>query len=240
MATAPAFLFPTRTAGPHHLQVETPASDAGGCARQWPHICIYTLWRSLRLVPAIERPGHLRAAVPRPDCRSARIRQLPPASSARTTPLPHPQREHQRRRPSRRLSQRTTSTSLAIARAWARRELRISSVGEALHGEGLVGRPRPRLCEAHNSTVAGDRELAVNEVLQPREKQNVASGPHGRRRSAASRLSSLARSSCFPTHGSRPAWVLGRVSTACIWLLGGATRTVRQAMASGGRRDSPQ
>ena len=62
-------------------------------------------------------------------------------------------------------------------------------------------------------------------------------GPIGQRWTACALV---ARSRCFPTHGSRPAWVLGRASTDCIWLLGGATRTVRQAMASGGRRDSPQ
>jgi hypothetical protein len=92
-----------------------------------------------------------------------------------------------------------------------------SSVGEALHGKGLVGRPRPRLCEAHNSTVAGDRELAVNEVLQPREKQDVASGPHGRRRSAASRSRVWRIARPARPSNSIPAFVVARVCDCAAW-----------------------
>ena len=71
-------------------------------------------------------------------------------------------------------------------------------------------------------------------------KEGSRRGHHNAGPSRACRYAPVARSRCFPTHTSRPAWVLGRASTGCVWLLGGGNRTVRQAMGSGGRRDSPQ
>jgi hypothetical protein len=114
-----------------------------------------------------------------------------------------------------------------------------SSVGRLLRHESASAGPLADRRESDDRQAARGRTVGAGVVPAFMPKQNSAPVATTAGRTTP-RVPRLASSRCFPTHGSRPAWVLGRGSNGCIWLLGGATRTVRQAMASGGRRDSPQ
>ena len=72
------------------MQVETPASDDGGCARPWPHICIHTRWRSCGSFPQLSDQGiyALRSAAKLPvrqnAAAAARVVSADDAPSAST------------------------------------------------------------------------------------------------------------------------------------------------------------